>query len=89
MQRRFDELRARLDTINHELAALLEQRFEITDEIGELKKVSADPVRDRAREEAILEQIGCSLRDKEKYADVAEIFEMIFERSRARQNKGC
>jgi len=85
MQQRLNELRGQLDAINHELVALLEQRFEITDEVGALKKANTAPVRDRAREEAILEQVGLALRDKDKYADVAEIFELIFERARARE----
>lgn len=88
MQQRLNELREQLDAINNQLVALLEQRFEITDEVGELKKANTAPVRDRAREEAILEKVGLALHDKDKYADVAEIFELIFERARAREGRG-
>lgn len=88
MQQKINELREQLNQINSELAALLEQRFEITDEIGALKKKDSAPVADRAREEEILEQIGLSIRDKDKFSDMSVIFETIFERSRARQKKG-
>ena len=41
MQQKLNELRAQLDAINSELAALLERRFAITDEIGALKRDNA------------------------------------------------
>ena len=87
MQQKLNELRAQLDAINSELAALLERRFEITDEIGELKRDNSAPVRDRARELAILEQVTARLSDAAKAEDVAEVFEAVFAASRRRQEK--
>ena len=87
MQQKLNELRAQLDAINSELAALLERRFEITDEIGELKRDNSAPVRDRARELAILEQVTARLSDATKAEDVAEVFEAVFAASRRRQEK--
>ena len=87
MQQKLNELRAQLDAINGELAALLEKRFEITDEIGELKRDNAAPVRDRARELAILEQVTAQLADKNKAEDVGTVFEAVFAASRRRQEK--
>ena len=87
MQQKLNELRAQLDAINSELAALLERRFEITDEIGELKRDNSAPVRDRARELAILEQVTARLSDAAKAEDVAEVFEAVFAASRRRQER--
>lgn len=88
MQQRLNELRAQLDAINGELAALLEKRFEITDEVGELKRENTAPVRDRTRELAILEQVTAQLADAGKAEDVASVFEAVFAASRRRQEKG-
>ena len=87
MQQKLNELRTQLDEINGDLAALLERRFAITDEIGALKHDHSAPVRDRARELAILEQVTAQLSDKEKAEDIAAVFESIFAASRRRQEK--
>ena len=87
MQQKLNELRAELDDINAELADLLERRFEITDEIGALKRDNAAPVRDRTRELAILERVTAQLTDKDKAEDVAAVFEAVFAASRRRQEK--
>ena len=87
MQQKLNELRAQLDAINSELAALLERRFEITDEIGALKRDNSAPVRDRTRELAILEQVTAQLTDTAKAEDVASVFEAVFAASRRRQEK--
>ena len=87
MQQKLNKLRAQLDAINGELAALLERRFEITDEIGALKRENSAPVRDRTRELAILEQVTARLTDKNKAEDVTEVFEAVFAASRRRQEK--
>lgn len=87
MQQRLNELRAQLDAINGELAALLERRFEITDAIGELKRDNSAPVRDRTRELAILERVTAQLADKNKAEDVAAVFEAVFAASRRRQER--
>lgn len=87
MQQKLNELRAQLDAINGDLAALLEKRFEITDEIGALKRDNAAPVRDRARELAILERVTAQLADKDKAEDVGAVFEAVFAASRRRQER--
>ena len=88
MQQRLNELRAQLDAINDDLAALLERRFSITDEIGDLKRENTAPVRDRARELAILERVTDKLNDRNKAEDVAAVFEALFAASRRRQERG-
>ena len=87
MQQRLNELRAQLDAINSDLAALLEKRFEITDEIGALKRDNSAPVRDRTRELAILEQVTAQLADKNKTEDIGAVFEAVFAASRRRQER--
>ena len=87
MQQKLNELRIQLDAINAELAALLERRFEITDEIGALKRDNLAPVRDRTRELAILEKVTGELHDPDKAEDVGTVFEAVFAASRRRQEK--
>ena len=87
MQQKLNELRAELDDINAELADLLERRFEITDEIGALKRDNSAPVRDRTRELAILEHVTAQLTDKDKAEDIGAVFEAVFAASRRRQEK--
>ena len=87
MQQRLNELRAELDDINAELADLLERRFDVTDEIGALKRDNSAPVRDRARELAILERVTAQLADKDKAEDVGAVFEAVFAASRRRQER--
>ena len=87
MQQKLNELRAQLDAINGELAVLLEKRFEITDEIGALKRDHSAPVRDRARELAILEKVTGELHDPDKAEDVGAVFEAVFAASRRRQER--
>ena len=85
MQQKLNELRAELDDINAELADLLERRFDVTDEIGALKRDNSAPVRDRARELAILEQVTRDLHDPDKAEDIAAVFEAVFAAARRRQ----
>ena len=87
MQQKLNELRAQLDAINSELAVLLERRFAITDEIGALKRDNSAPVRDRARELAILEKVTAQLADAAKAEDVGTVFEAVFAASRRRQER--
>ena len=87
MQQKLNELRARLDALNDDLADLLERRFELTDEIGALKRDNAALVRDRARELAILERVTARLADADKAEDVASVFEAVFAASRRRQEE--
>ena len=87
MQQKLNELRAELDDINAELADLLERRFDVTDEIGALKRDNSAPVRDRTRELAILEQVTRNLHDPDKAEDVVGVFEAVFAASRRRQER--
>lgn len=82
------DLRGELDALDEELTALLERRFELTDEIGARKRAAHAPVRDEAREQQIVLRAALALRDKEKVCDLAAVYDRIFERSRKRQENG-
>ncbi len=59
-QRRLQKLRERLDSIDGELALLIQRRGEIVREIHDLKAAHDLPVRDWSRELEILERVGAT-----------------------------
>ena len=52
-----DALREEIDQLDESLVELLAQRFEVSRRVGELKRVSALPPRDEARERAQAERV--------------------------------
>lgn len=51
-----DAFRTRIDEIDDALAALFEKRLAVCREIGQAKRTAGRPVRDPAREEAVLKR---------------------------------
>ena len=51
-------LRKRIDTIDHELVALMNQRAEVAREIGHLKSASGELTYDPSREELVLDRVA-------------------------------
>lgn len=59
MTDRLTKLRTDIDAIDAQLVALLAQRFELTGEVGQLKKLHQLPATDAAREAAQMARIEC------------------------------
>lgn len=77
--------RAEIDTIDDKIVKLFAERMEIVANIAKAKSESRIPVRDIAREEAILKRVcGSVEQDIKVYTKL--LFEQIFENSRAYQN---
>ena len=80
------EIRQRIDEIDNRLVELFVERMKITDEVAAYKKANGLPVLDRGREERILDKIAL-LAGEEFSSDAKELYERIFERSRAHQEE--
>ena len=80
------EIRQRIDEIDNRLVELFVERMKITDEVAAYKKANGLPVLDRGREERILDKIAL-LAGEEFSSDAKELYERIFELSRAHQEE--
>ena len=80
------EIRQRIDEIDNRLDELFVERMKITDEVAAYKKANGLPVLDRGREERILDKIAL-LAGEEFSSDAKELYERIFELSRAHQEE--
>ncbi len=81
-----NEYRENINRIDAELVRLFVERMETTKRIGQYKKEAGLPVRDPARERALLESIA-SLAGEEYENSVAQLYSMILELSRSQQTK--
>ena len=80
------DIRNRIDEIDTALVDLLVKRMEITKEVADYKRKNGIPVLDRERELAVLEKRAQQAGDD--YGQyIREIYERIFEQSRAHQEK--
>ncbi|NPE26555.1 chorismate mutase [Methanococcoides sp. SA1] len=76
-------LRTEIDNLDKEIIQLLEDRFELTKEIGEIKKSENIQVKDNNREEQIIENRISQTGLNEKF--ITKIFSTIMEESRRLQ----
>ena len=81
-----EELRARIDRIDSELIRLYGERMKVSEQIGLYKKERGLPVRDPAREQALLDRVG-ELAGAENADGVRALFSLLMAQSRARQEQ--
>lgn len=81
-----DACRQEIDKLDDSLAALLERRFEIVEEIGRLKSDSGMAVRDNAREGEILDRVSAKLKNPAYKDRVQMILRNVMEASRSLQD---
>ena len=80
------ELRDRIDEIDDGLLELFRQRMDVSAEIALYKRRNGMPVRDPAREGQILQSLSQKVA-KERESAVIALFSLLFELSRAEQEK--
>jgi chorismate mutase len=79
------ELRKKIDKLDKDVLDLLEERFEITHRIGEIKRTEEFQIRDHTRED---EMMGSRINQTELNENfVAKLFSTILEESRRLQSK--
>ncbi len=81
MSQTLEDLRTKLNSINHELLILLNERAEIVRSIGEIKEKQGVPKFDPVRERAMLEELTRKNPGPFKDAEVKHIFKEIFKAS--------
>jgi monofunctional chorismate mutase len=80
-----ENLRQRIDTVDAEIAALLEKRLALTKEIAEAKASLQISVRDATREQQVLNRVRSASQDLHVSEAIAKVYESIFECSRELQ----
>lgn len=78
-----ERLRGEIDRIDAAMAALLDERLRLVDEIGACKQARGLPVRDGAREAELLSRIRAIAGENADEAE--EVYRTILRLSRARQ----
>jgi len=81
-----DNLRAEIDAVDDELAALLARRMDLAARVAAVKRETGAPVYQSAREKAILARLG-EQAEPEYLPALETIYEAIFRASRAYQAK--
>ncbi len=77
-------LRTEIDNLDKELLQLLEERFVLTKEVGEIKKSEKIQIKDNKREEQLFESRISQTTLNEKF--VTKLFSTILEESRRLQS---
>ena len=86
MSNELKKLRLSIDEQDRQIVDALCRRMELAEKIGEYKKQNALPVLVPEREEAVLETVR-SLAGADYAADITEIYRLILQLSRGRQEK--
>ncbi len=79
-----DKLREEIDKLDEYIIKILDKRFELTDQIGEIKKEEGIKVDDNQREEEIIKKIS-QLTSKDKTNSVVSIYGTLLSESKLRQ----
>lgn len=75
------DLRDQIDAINNELLQLLKKRFELSEQISNIKTKEDLPFKDSDRESIMLQTIESSLKEHKAGPEILTIFKKIFEQS--------
>ena len=81
-QDKIRKLRKNIDTIDYKIIDLLDWRFSISKEIGEIKASSSIEISDPDREKEIIERLAKKLAGKLDKDDIASIFEPVYKISK-------
>jgi len=86
-QDKISKLRKNIDTIDYKIIDLLDQRFSISKEIGEIKSSHDINVDDPNREKQIIDRLGDKMTGKLDKEEIIAIFEPIYNISKRLQKK--
>lgn len=77
--------REQINQIDQQLVKLLQQRFAVTDEVGQIKKQAGIPVLDATREALILDKVAQSVADDQMKEIIVRLYQHIMAESRQQQ----
>lgn len=80
------QLREQIDTIDRQIAALLTQRMDITNEVAAYKKANGLAVYHPEREQQVIEKV-CSLTKPEYQQALTVIYQCIMDESKKNQEQ--
>lgn len=89
MTTELDALRERLDAIDRQLVRLLEERLEVSRQVGLYKQRQGLPVLDRSREQQVLASRAAQLQNPDYAPQLRSCFEEIMHQSRVLQQQVC
>ncbi len=78
-----NDLRKKIDEVDDQICKLLAQRFDLTDEIGKIKKSKSKEIADGKREREILSRVLAS--SGESSLEIEQIYKLLFTLSKRRQ----
>lgn len=76
-------LRSRIDILDDQIMDLLNKRFKVTNQIGQLKKVTNKVVLDENREQIIINKMS----NYSHYPQISTIYKTIMEESKKAQRR--
>ena len=79
------EFRKEIDNIDRKMIKLIEKRFEISREIGKIKRENGFEVEDKKRENDIIENIISNSKFSREF--IVNLFDLIFKESKSVQEK--
>ena len=82
-----EQARAQIDTVDRQMAALFEQRMNLTRQVAEYKLASGKPVLDPAREEQKLDALAGQTHSEQNAQGIRELYELVMAISRRQQQE--
>ena len=77
-----DEKRKKIDAIDADLVALLEERMQLVNDVVAYKKTVGKPILDTSREHAVLQKVADKVQEKAFEDTIVNTFSDIMKRSR-------
>ncbi|MGJ4063765.1 chorismate mutase [Limosilactobacillus mucosae] len=75
-------LRDQINDIDEKILQLIEQRFAIVKEVGKVKQAANLPIKDEAREQAVLSRLGGQVADPSLKPVIQAIFQTIMDEAK-------
>ncbi len=85
MEKSLDDLRKKINSVDLKLLEFLELRMRIIEQVGELKGVTGNPVRDLQRETELVNSLMQKCSDPFLMEQISEIWSIIMKMSREKQ----
>lgn len=80
-------LREKIDELDKEISALLQERLLLVHELGKIKQQSGSPVKDAAREAEVIERVTKDVENPRIKKSIAKIYRRIMSESRLLQEE--
>lgn len=79
---KLNALRDQINDIDEKMLQLLEQRFDVVREVGRVKQTAHLPIKDAAREQAVLNRLKAKVDDEALQPAIQAIFQTIMDEAK-------